>query len=67
MAVFPTSTREYAIFVEALWKDRAFQATFDRRNEIQRLPRVANYFLNRVRSCVMFLSCKLWVLYAQVI
>lgn len=65
-AIFPYGTSEYAPFIEELWRDPSFQSTYNRRNELDSLPRVASYFLERVRSPSLVVVCQLFQHYLLV-
>lgn len=45
----PATFSEYAPCVQELWEEAAIKATYNRRNELEMLPREATYFLDRVR------------------
>ncbi|KAL3722469.1 hypothetical protein ACJRO7_034788 [Eucalyptus globulus] len=49
-AIVHSASCEYLPLIEKLWKDEAIQATYNRRNELEKLPRVATYFLERRES-----------------
>lgn len=60
-SMIPAAACEYGPYVEELWRDGAFQATYNRRNELKMLPRVATYFLERVKHAL----CPCFLLFLQ--
>ncbi|XP_039157960.1 extra-large guanine nucleotide-binding protein 1-like [Eucalyptus grandis] len=43
-ALVLSASHEYSPFIEELWKNEAIQVTYNRRNNLEKLPRVATFF-----------------------
>ncbi|KAK1363869.1 Extra-large guanine nucleotide-binding protein 1 [Heracleum sosnowskyi] len=66
-AIFPAATREYAPIIEELLKSEALKATYSRRGELEMLPSIASYFLERAVDILRidYIPSDVDILYAE--